>query len=707
MRAGLNWTKFSIPMVFIFIGPATSIALFRYPVCIYIFTICLFCLNTAGLRAQSCPASGTTTVSTFVNTYYPGITATLPAGSSSISLGAVTYGATPINSGDVLLIIQMQGAQISAANDSTYGKGISGDGRVNGYLNNTQLLAGNMEYVVATNPVGLTGGTVNLASPTINSYKNADFGTDGQYRYQVIPVASYNNLIIGANIFAPAWNGTSGGVIVIYASGNIDLNGKVISAAAAGFRGGGGISMTGAAGLLNTGFVTASSSTANGSKGEGIAGMPRFVNNNNTLLDNGAALEGYPGGSFAAGAPGNAGGGGTDGNPINNNENSGGGGGSNGGPGGKGGNSWSSNMVVGGEPGATFAQATTNRLVMGGGGGAGTTNNATGTPAGGFASSGAAGGGIVLLYAGSFTNTGTIDVSGGSANNTVLNDGAGGGGAGGSVVIKGGSGVAGITVYANGGNGGNNDGGGSGPHGPGGGGGGGLIYANMPLNAASSANGGMHGVTNGGISYNALSGGSGISIQTPAITAPLLCQVLPVNFLYLSAIRNNNIQLTWQVNNEAGIRGYTIERSFNGIDFIPAGTADVRLSGAGQYSFVDLLAITAGDVYYRVKAVKANGDALYSTIATVKGTACSSEFFVAPNPVKDLASLMVTAAGGGMATLRLMDISGRLIWQVRHPVTRGFNVLRLQPLQALHNGVYLLQYNDGHISREKVLVIEH
>jgi len=564
-----------------------------------------------------------------------------------------------------------------------------------------------MEYVVATNSVGLAGGTVNLASATINSYKNADFGTDGQYRYQVIRVASYNNLIVGADIFAPAWNGMTGGVIVIYASGNIDLNGKIISAAGAGFRGGAGITLSGASGLLNTDFATVSTGASNGSKGEGIAGMPRFINNNNTLLDNGAALEGYPGGSFAAGAPGNAGGGRTDGNPTSNNENSGGGGGSNGGPGGKGGNSWSSNIVVGGEPGATFAQAGVNRLVMGGGGGAGTTNNGTGSPAGGIASSGAAGGGIVLLYAGRFTNTGTIDVSGGSANNTVMNDGGGGGGAGGSVLIKGGSGVNGITVYANGGNGGNNDGGGSGPHGPGGGGGGGLIYANMPLNAASSANGGAHGATNGGISYNSLSGAGGILLQNQVITPPLLCLPLPVNFVYVSAIRNHNIQLDWQVNNEAGIQNYTIERSFNGTDFIPAGTVDARLSGTGHYSFVDLMPVTADDIFYRVKAIKANGEALYSAIATVKGSAGSGKFFVTPNPANDLASLTVTAADGGMATLQLMDISGRLIWQLSHAVTRGINVLRLQPLQGLHNGVYLLQYNDGHMSRETILVIGH
>ncbi len=681
-----------------------EIALFRYPVCICIFIIILLSLNTSCLQAQSCPPGGTTVINTFVNTYYPGVTGALPSGSSSISLGPVTYGATPIHSGDVLLVIQMQGAQISDANDSTYGKGSIGHGRVNGYFDNAQLLAGNMEYVIATNSVALAGGMVNLAHATINSYKNADFGIDGQYRYQVIRVASYNNLIIGADISAPAWNGTSGGVIVIYASGNIDMNGKTISASAAGFRGGGGIGLTGGPGGSNTDFVTASTNAYHASKGEGIAGTPRFINDNYTLLDNGPALEGYPGGSFSAGAPGNAGGGGTDGDPsTDNGDNSGGGGGSNGGVGGKGGNSFYSDLTVGGEPGAAFAQAAITRLVMGGGGGAGTSNNSTGIPGDGFASSGAAGGGIVLLYANSFTNTGTVDVSGGSANNTVSYDATGGGGAGGSVVINGGSGVAGITVYANGGNGGTNDGNGV-PHGPGGGGGGGLIFANMPLNAASSAPGGINGLTAGDIPYNAQPGTDGILIQNQVSFPPLSCVALPVNFLYLSAVRNNNIQLNWQVSNEDGVQSYIVERSLNGIDFIPAATVDVRPFGTGHYSYVDVTAVTAGDVFYRVKA---NGNDRYSTIAIVKGRGGSREFFVTPNPANDLSNLTVTALGRGVATLRLMDISGHLIWQTHHPINRGINILRLQPLQVLHNGVYLLQYNDGYISRETKVVVRH
>ena len=93
-----------------------------------------------------------------------------------------------------------------------------------------------------------------------------------------------------------------------------------------------------------------------GSKGEGIAGTPRWLWNAATSAVVDTGVEGYPNGSMARGAPGNAGGGSTDGHPSANDENSGGGGGGNGGAGGIGGNTWNSNIARGGYGGVVFAE---------------------------------------------------------------------------------------------------------------------------------------------------------------------------------------------------------------------------------------------------------------------------------------------------------------------------------------------------------------
>ncbi|WP_431212680.1 hypothetical protein ACQ86N_44580 [Puia sp. P3] len=85
--------------------------------------------------AQSCPSTTTTNINSYPNTYYPASQASVPAGSTSIVLGSAYYGSTPISTGDILLIIQMQGAQINSSNNINYGDG-SGDG--SGYLSNAR-----------------------------------------------------------------------------------------------------------------------------------------------------------------------------------------------------------------------------------------------------------------------------------------------------------------------------------------------------------------------------------------------------------------------------------------------------------------------------------------------------------------------------------------------------------------------------------------
>ncbi len=675
------------------------------------FLASILLLKGFSLQAQTCAANSTITLTAYPNTYYPGATASLAAGSTSIALGAATYGSTPISSGDLLLVIQMQGTQIGYVNDSTYGKGVISGGRVNGYLNNASHLAGNMEYVVAANTVPVAGGTLNLLSGTVNKYQDAAYSVYGQYTYQVIRVAAYYNLILGSTITVPSWNGATGGVLVIYVTNSLNMNSQTVSAAGAGFRGGAGVKLTGGAGGSATYFRTQSANPYNGPKGEGIAGTPRFINNNYVLLDNGAAVEGYPNGSMGMGAPGNAGAGGTDGAPLANSNNSGGGGGGNGGVGGKGGNSWNSNKVTGGEPGAVFGEVSVSRLVMGGGGGAGTTNDGTGTPAGGIASSGAAGGGIVMMYAGSISGTGTIDVSGASGNGTVGNDGSGGGGAGGSVIISAASGLSGVTVKANGGTGGSNVPGVTGAHGPGGGGGAGVIYSNMTLNAASSSQGGGNGTTSTG-AYGAVSviAVSGVLIQNQVIPSPMSCSLLPAGFLSVSVSGNaGKATVSWKATNETAVLEYVVERSIDGIHFTPAGTILYQPNGnsTNDYQFTDLAPQINSPTYYRIRALDNTGRSAYSNTVSVTLTAAAGMLVISPNPASRSASLSAPSTTGGRAEIRLLDMAGQNCWHRPYTVNTGANTLLLDGLQALPTGLYLLQYNDGSSIQQVKLLIRH
>ncbi|MGA9752001.1 MAG: hypothetical protein WBS54_09450, partial [Acidobacteriota bacterium] len=293
------------------------------------------------------------TLTGVINTYYP-LTASVSAGATSIPVGSSAGASTPISAGDLLLVMQMQAAQIDADDSSNYGDGSTGSGYTS--LNG----AGSYEYVVAQGPVSSGSVPILGAGPgggTLNGYLvGPSTATQGQETAQVIRVPQYSTATLSSTLTCLPWNGSVGGVLAMDVAGTLTLGGTV-SVDGLGFRGGAQQNLNGESGITNTEYrilAPATSTTTAGTggmKGEGIAGTPRLLPSSNF----GTGLDGYPNGDFYRGAPGNAGGGGNDADPTANDQNSGGGGGANGGAGGNGGNTWKSNLAIGGLPGSVVA----------------------------------------------------------------------------------------------------------------------------------------------------------------------------------------------------------------------------------------------------------------------------------------------------------------------------------------------------------------
>lgn len=505
-------------------------------------------------------------LSGYVNTYYAGV-GTANAGTTTITVATPSSGAaTQIASGDLVLVVQMQDAQIYSRNSSSYGNGLPGYPAA-GW---TSLgSSGEFEFVTVSSVTANTGtDTLTIVGSganggLLNSYasvaaSNTSNPPQGAQTFQVIRVPQYASATLSSGLQALPWNGSVGGVLAVDVASQLTLGGTV-SLDGDGFRGGGGITLGGSNTDANTDTVVNSpaalptlnpdppaNSGADGSKGEGIAGTPHWVAPPlSTITPGGTATavstnqtyaEGLPNGSFARGAPGNAGGGATDADPAANDQNDGGGGGGNGGTGGQGGFAWSSAGTVGGFGGVYFP-ASTGALVMGGGGGAGTSNNGAwwdpttntgsadcGNQCTGVFSSGTAGGGIVIIRAGSVIGTGTITASGQNALQEE-NDGGGGGGAGGSIMVYANSGsLTGLTADAEGGNGGTTwpeQAPGTFPgnrHGPGGGGGGGVIFTSSAPGSANVSGGQPGTTTLADDAYGATSGQPGIVATGETIT---------------------------------------------------------------------------------------------------------------------------------------------------------------------------------------------
>ena len=461
--------------------------------------------SAAGICAMP-GKDGAADLSGVINTYYPGNNSSLGAGAQSMSVDPSVGANNAITVGDLLLVIQMQDATIDSSNTAAYGSGnTSNDGRGQTSMGSSGLY----EYIVATNAVSNSGGTLTFngagGGGLINSYINANAtSTRGQRRFQVVRVPQYANLRLSSTLRALEWNGRAGGIVVADVAGQLNFNGRTIDGINRGFRA--GYSQKTVSNNSTLDYVGNSSTTIGAGKGEGTAGTPQFVWNGSQPLDN--LIPGYPNGDYGRGAPANAGGGG-------NFHNAGGGGGGNGGVGGKGGIPWDGAggaIDSGGRGGALSSLFTPDpsRLFLGGGGGGGDANNATSGVRGGV------GAGLVILRAGTMAGTGTINVTGDNGDVGVAGsapDGAGGGGAGGTVLVATRqNSSASLSIVADGGAGGNtlNDAGV--PHGPGAGGGGGVVLYNTPgVSLNTSTLGGVNGKSNNGngIAHGATSGQDG------------------------------------------------------------------------------------------------------------------------------------------------------------------------------------------------------
>ncbi|HTD35519.1 MAG TPA: hypothetical protein VK665_17765, partial [Candidatus Elarobacter sp.] len=213
---------------------------------------------------------GSPTITGVVNTYFPA-TASAAAGGTSITLGAHATGdaGVAIATGDLLLVIQMQGATFNASNSSAYGDGSTGSGY-------TSATAGTYEYVVANGNLATTGGTLAIKGTNSNGLIHA-YTASGSSRFQVIRVPQYYAPTIGASLTALAWNGTAGGVLVIDSANLMSSGGATISVDGEGFRGGGARQLAGDNTAANGDYMSSNAKNAHGQKGEGIAGTPTYV----------------------------------------------------------------------------------------------------------------------------------------------------------------------------------------------------------------------------------------------------------------------------------------------------------------------------------------------------------------------------------------------------------------------------------------------
>lgn len=171
---------------------------------------------------------------------------------------------------------------------------------------------------------------------------------------------------------------------------------------------------------------------------------------------------------------------------------------------------------------------------------------------------------------------------------------------------------------------------------------------------------------------------------------------LPIELLsFTGTEKNDHNLLEWVTLTETNNEYFTLERSSNGIDFIPvgkvagAGTSRVQLS----YSFKDMTP-PKGVNYYRLRQTDFDGTTTTSKIIALRRhTSANFQISVAPNPSKGVFNLDIMTATTGVLNVRVNDASGKEVMNETVDVF-GDRLKHAIDLTGFMSGLYDLQLED-------------
>jgi hypothetical protein len=156
-------------------------------------------------------------------------------------------------------------------------------------------------------------------------------------------------------------------------------------------------------------------------------------------------------------------------------------------------------------------------------------------------------------------------------------------------------------------------------------------------------------------------------------------------------ISNNNGMLTWTSQQESNLKLYEVQRSNDGIHFLPEGTV-VSANGLNEanYTFADPQPISS-EAYYRLKLVSTYGDDnKYSKIIVLFNR--NSQLKVSPvNPFSTNLNLEIFLPEEGSTILNLYDLFGRIVITRNLQLSKGSSKVDIDGVEGLPPGIYILR----------------
>jgi len=173
---------------------------------------------------------------------------------------------------------------------------------------------------------------------------------------------------------------------------------------------------------------------------------------------------------------------------------------------------------------------------------------------------------------------------------------------------------------------------------------------------------------------------------------------LPVTGLDLTVrLNGSNAVLDWKTETEINSDYFIVERSIDNRNFIAVGT--VAAAGNSQtrrnYSYTDNVSslFSANAIYYRIRQVDIDARFTHSKVVVIRlGKTAGVKAW--PNPFIGSISINIQSEANTSVNVKLYSSTGQLLQLRSQQVSRGTTQVILSNLEALAQGIYLLQVED-------------
>ncbi len=185
---------------------------------------------------------------------------------------------------------------------------------------------------------------------------------------------------------------------------------------------------------------------------------------------------------------------------------------------------------------------------------------------------------------------------------------------------------------------------------------------------------------------------------------------LPVEFVSLDAEKAGDaVHVTWVTASEVNASHFIIERSYDGINFTPAGRTEASGTSNNMhtYNFYDRNAdLQAAIIFYRLKQVDLNDAFTYSPMVAVKSSLQKNGSVVTtqPNPFNGETHITFNLLQDEKVAIDVYDLTGRVVWSKAADLEKGEQMVQIPESGNWNKGTYFMVIKGTSVNYSQKLI---